>query len=91
MQEIQETLNKNTTTIEATNRKDGDKSFNKRNQEEEEEFNDLLNNSNNNGNIRVIYPDESINHPTEVKTNDVKNNNQNIDYLKDQLTMQISL
>ena len=65
-----ETLNKNTTTLEATDRKDGDKIFNKRNQEEAE-FNDLFNNSNNNRNIRIICPDENINQPAEVKTNHV--------------------
>ena len=81
-----ETSNKNITTLEATNRKDGDKTFNKRNQEEEEEFNDLIN-SNNTRNIRVIYPDENINQTAEVKTNHVKNNNQNIDYLKEQLAI----
>ena len=80
-----ETSNNNTTTLEATNRKDEDKIFNKRNQEEEEEFNDF--NSNNIRNIKVIYPDENINQPAEVKTNHVKNNNQNIDYLKEQLAI----
>ena len=80
-----EISNNNTTTLEATNRKDEDKNFNKRNQEEEEEFNDF--NSNNTRNIRVICPDENINQPAEVKTNHVKNNNQNIDYLKEQLAI----
>ena len=84
-QSERETSNDNTTTKEATIRKDGDKIFNKRNQEEEEEFNNF--NSNDTRNIRVIYPDENINQPAEVKTNHVKNNNQNIDYLKEQLAI----
>ena len=79
-QSERETSNDNTTTKEATIRKDGDKIFNKRNQEEEE-FNDF------NSNNRVICPDENINQPAEVKTNHVKNNNQNIDYLKEQLAI----
>ena len=84
-QSERETSNDNTTTKEATIRKDGDKIFNKRNQEEEQEFNNF--NSNNTRNIRVIYPDENINQPAEIKTNHVKNNNQNIDYLKEQLAI----
>ena len=67
-----EIFNNKTTTLEATERKDGDKIFNKKNQEEEE-FNDFINNSNNSRNIRVMCLDENINQPAEVKTNHIKN------------------
>ncbi len=67
-----EIFNKNATILEATERKDGDKIFNKKNQEEEE-FNDFINNSNNSRNIRVMCLDENINQPAEVKTNHIKN------------------
>ncbi len=80
-----ETLNKNKTTLEATNRKDEDKIFNERNPEEVEEFNDISNIVNDTRIIRVVGSDERINQPDEIKIHHVKNNSQNIIYLKKQL------
>ena len=75
-----EFLNQNKTTLEATNTKDKNQFFNKINTKGEEEFS-LINN------YKVVYPNEKLNQPDEVKTNLAKYNNQNIDCLKAQLTI----
>ena len=75
-----ESLDQNKTTLEETNEKDKNQFFNKINSEGEKEFNNININ-------KVVYPNETLNQPDEVKPNLAKYNNQNIDCLKAQLTI----